>query len=92
MRFPAILAAALLTVAGAAQAQNYGSPTNNLPCQPMQSQAQMSSGMGRCGHTVSITDEYGFRYDNIGNRLNARGCVIAPPVTPPGARAIQNGR
>jgi hypothetical protein len=85
MRFPAILAAALLAAAGAAQAQNYGNP----PYQ--QNQAQMSSDMGRCGHTVSITDEYGFRYDNMGNRLNARGCVIAPPVTPEGARAIQNG-
>jgi hypothetical protein len=86
MRFPAILAAALLAMAGAAQAQNYG----NQPYQ--QNQAQMSSDMGGCGHTVSITDEYGFRYDNMGNRLNARGCVIAPPVTPEGARAIQNGR
>ena len=87
MRFTAILAAALLTFAGAAQAQNYG----NQPYQPMQNQAQMSSDMGGCGHAVSITDEYGFRYDSMGNRLNGRGCVIAPPVTPPGARAIQNG-
>ena len=92
MRLTPILAAALLTMAGAAQAQNYGSPANNQPYQPMQNQAQMSSDMGDCGHTASITDEYGFRYDNMGNRLNARGCVIAPPVTPPGARAIQNGR
>ena len=99
MRFTAILAAALLTMAGAAQAQNYGYPTNNgqtsgypgnnQTYQPMQNQAQMSNEMGGCGHSASITDEYGFRYDNMGNRLNARGCVIAPPVTPPGARAIQ---
>ena len=88
MRFTAILAAALLTIAGVAQAQNYG----NQPYQPMQNQAQISGEMGGCGHTVSITDEYGFRYDNMGNRLNARGCVIAPPVTPDGARTIQNGR
>jgi hypothetical protein len=85
MRFPALLAAALIALAGAAQAQNYGTAN-----QPMQNQAQLSGPMGGCGHTVSITDEYGFRYDNMGNRLNAGGCVIAPPVTPEGARAIQN--
>ena len=88
MRFTAILAAALLTMAGAAQAQTYGSQTPNAP---MPNQAQLSNEMGGCGHTVSISDEYGFRYDNMGNRLNARGCVIAPPVTPPGVRAIENG-
>lgn len=41
-------------------------------------------------HKVAFTDEYGFRYDNRGDRLNAAGCVIAPPHTPPGARAIQD--
>ena len=91
MRFTAILAAALLTMAGAAQAQNYGSSTNNQPYQPMPNQAQMSDEMGSCGHTATIKDEYGFRYDSQGNRLNARGCVIAPPMTPPGGHAIQNG-
>jgi len=41
--------------------------------------------MGGCGHTATIKDEYGNRYDSEGNRLNGQGCVIAPPVTPPGS-------
>jgi len=40
---------------------------------------------------VVITDEYGFRYDAWGNRLNAAGHVIAVPRTLPGATVIQNG-
>lgn len=87
MRSLAFLTVALMTVAGAAQAQmsSSGYPSGS----PMPSQAQMMGSMGGCGHTSTIRDEYGMRYDSEGNRLNARGCVIAPPVTPPGARAIQ---
>ncbi len=40
-------------------------------------------------HGVAITDEYGFKYDAQGDRLNAQGMVIAPPVTPPGAAALR---
>ena len=43
-------------------------------------------------HKVAFTDEYGFRYDRWGNRLDSVGQVIAPPHTMPGARVIQNGR
>jgi len=50
----------------------------------MTNQAQYN-GMGGCGHTATIKDEYGNRYDTEGNRLNARGCVIPSPVTPPGS-------
>ena len=42
-------------------------------------------------HQVAITDEYGFKYDAQGNRLDANGYVIPPPQTQPGARVIQNG-
>jgi hypothetical protein len=42
-------------------------------------------------HQVAITDEYGFRYNAQGDRLDASGHIIAPPVTPPGVAAIQNG-
>jgi hypothetical protein len=88
MRTLAFLTVALIAAAGAAQAQTPTYPSNAMP--PMQpQQAQSSMGMGGCGHMPTITDEYGMRYDTEGNRLNARGCVIAPPVTQPGARAIQ---
>jgi len=52
------------------------------PGNPMDQQAQMTSS-GACGHVASIRDEYGFRYDAQGNRLNAQGCVIAPPISRP---------
>jgi hypothetical protein len=84
MRRPAFLTAALIVTAGAAQAQPSASPNA-----PMPNQAQYGGPMGGCGHTATIKDEYGFRYDSAGNRLNGHGCVIAPPVTPPGARALQ---
>ncbi len=40
-------------------------------------------------HPVAFKDEYGFRYDAQGDRLDARGHVMAPPVTPPGAGALR---
>jgi hypothetical protein len=42
-------------------------------------------------HKVAIIDEYGNRYDRLGNRLDAQGHVIAPPRTRPGSTVIQNG-
>lgn len=47
---------------------------------------------GRCSdhQAVAMTDEYGFRYDSFGDRLNAGGCVIPPPHTLPGARVVQD--
>jgi hypothetical protein len=81
----AFLSLALVGIAGLAHAQSMGSST----AYPYPS-TQQAMGAGSCGHSASITDEYGFKYDSMGNRLNGQGCVIAPPVTPPGARAIQN--
>jgi|EndMetStandDraft_6_1072998.scaffolds.fasta_scaffold177669_1 hypothetical protein len=40
---------------------------------------------------MAITDEYGFRCNARGNRLNTAGHVIAPPRTLPGATVTQNG-
>jgi hypothetical protein len=81
MKLPIFLTTALILAAGAAQAQSPGYPSNP----PMPNQAQYSGSMGRCGHTATIKDEYGNRYDTEGNRLNAQGCVIPSPVTPPGS-------
>jgi hypothetical protein len=83
MRSMAFLAVALITFTGAVQAQNSQMP---MPNSQMPNQAQMGGATGACGHTATITDEYHFRYDAEGNRLDGRGCVIAPPVTPPGAK------
>jgi hypothetical protein len=46
------------------------------PASQYQSQAQVVDEPGRGPHRVYITDEYGFRYDRKGNRLDARGYVI----------------
>jgi hypothetical protein len=40
-------------------------------------------------HPVAFKDEYGFRYDAQGDRLDANGYVMAPPVTPPGTPALR---
>ena len=40
-------------------------------------------------HEATIKDEYGFRYDSRGDRLDARGHVMPPPVTPPGTPALR---
>ena len=44
--------------------------------QALTAQAQLDEGTGP--HRVAITDEYGFKYDARGDRLDARGNVISP--------------
>ncbi len=43
-----------------------------------QSSADMSDQIGAGPYPVAFKDEYGFRYDARGNRLDARGYVISP--------------
>ena len=88
-----LLSLALIGVAGVASAQMIASPPQPspgdyqcevpglLPAQPQQ--AEMNWQSNRCGHSVAMRDEYGFRYDARGHRLNARGCVISPHNTTP---------
>lgn len=40
-------------------------------------------------HPTAFKDEYGFRYDAQGDRLDANGHVMPPPVTPPGTPALR---
>lgn len=70
----AILTIALIGVAGMAQAQSH----------------EMQAMAHTCGapKKVAMKDEYGFRYDSRGDRLNAQGCVIAPPHMIPGAKVL----
>lgn len=90
MKVPALLTTLLVVAAGVAEAQSPSYPAGGpAPGTPMTNQAQYGGGMGGCGRTVAITDECGLRYDSEGNRLNARGCVVTPPVTPPGAGACR---
>src|SRR5262245_19148245 len=92
-----LLALALIGAAGVASAQTQqvivsppqASPGDYQrqapgpqPGNPMDQQAQMMPS-GACGHQEAMRDEYGFRYDAQGNRLNARGCVIPAPISKP---------
>jgi hypothetical protein len=81
-----LLALAMISVASVANAETIYQP-------PVQEPPIVDTDMAPAHglHQVAITDEYGFRYDRWGNRLNAVGHVIAPPRTPAGALVIQNG-
>ncbi|MBS0219306.1 MAG: hypothetical protein JSR91_01060 [Proteobacteria bacterium] len=83
MKRLALLFTALIGMAGVAHAQSQ-------TMHPSMPRATHQTAMARasCGHETAIKDEYGFRYDSMGDRLNTQGCVIAPPHTPPGGRAI----
>jgi hypothetical protein len=76
---------ALVGVVGLAQAQTYD------PSIPRGERRETVREERRLEtpHTVAFKDEYGFRYDAQGDRLDARGYVMAPPVTPPGAAALR---
>ena len=79
-----VVALLVALAAGVAHAQ----PVNNAT-EPAHHHHWHQTMAQSCGNRVAITDEYGFRYDSQGDRLNAQGCVIPPPHTRPGARAIQ---
>lgn len=52
--------------------------------QPMDQQAQtVSPYRGRVRHDEAFKDEYGFRYDERGNRIDATGRRISPHTTTP---------
>ena len=92
-----LLALALIGVAGVASAQMsqrvIASPPQPSPgdyqreapgLQPAdQQQAQVMESSSGCGHSVTMRDEYGFRYDGRGDRINRAGCVISPKSTKP---------
>lgn len=88
MKRLALLAAAFVGITGVAYAQSPATSTST-PHASYPEQAQQYQSDRGCGHQVAITDEYGFKYDGMGDRLNAQGCVIRPPHTPPGGRAIK---
>lgn len=90
-----LLALALIGVAGAANAQDriIASPPQPSPgdyqrehpgLQPMDQQAQaVSPYRGTRQHEEAFRDEYGFRYDARGDRIDAQGHRISPHTTTP---------
>ena len=84
-RLIAITLAAVAGLACVANAQNYDpAMTRGERREEMREDRRFNE-----RHPVAFKDEYGFRYDAQGDRLNAQGYVIAPPVTPPGAAALR---
>ena len=62
-----------------------GDYTREAPgLQPMDQQAQaVSPYRGTRPHEEAFRDEYGFRYDRRGNRIDAQGYRISPHTTTP---------
>ena len=55
-----------------------GPEVANAPSAPMPSNAYDAPRPDRGPHQAAMKDEYGFRYDAQGNRLDARGHIISP--------------
>ena len=62
-----------------------GDYTQQAPgLQPMDQQAQaVSPWRGSVSHPEAFRDEYGFRYDDKGHRIDAQGRHISPKTTTP---------
>ncbi|MFO1162447.1 MAG: hypothetical protein U1E60_26670 [Reyranellaceae bacterium] len=52
----------------------------NMAAAPMPARAR-ASGAGQPGPDGTFRDEYGFRYDAQGNRIDGRGRILPPPVS-----------
>lgn len=81
-----VLSFALAGVAGVAQAQSYDRSYDRAG--PRQETMREEHRLND-RHPVASKDEYGFRYDAQGDRLDASGRVMPPPVTPPGTPALR---
>jgi hypothetical protein len=84
-RLMALTLTALAGIAGVANAQTYDPGiTRGERREERREERRMDS-----SHPTAFKDEYGFRYDAQGDRLDASGHVTAPPVTPPGTPALR---
>jgi hypothetical protein len=94
MKRLSVITLALIGLAGIAQAQPViSSPPQPSPGdytregpgpQPTDQQAQSASPyVSRHEHPQAFRDEYGFRYDSRGNRIDAQGHMISPHSTTP---------
>jgi hypothetical protein len=75
MKAMSVLVLAAMGVAGVVQAQT--------------GPGQQPAGQTRTGPDGSFSDECGFRYNSRGDRIDAQGRVLPPPMTPPGGRSCK---
>jgi len=84
-RLMMITFAALAGITSMANAQTYDpGMTRGERREEMREERRMNN-----AHPATMKDEYGFRYDAQGDRLDASGHVMPPPVTPPGTPALR---
>jgi hypothetical protein len=84
-RLMVVTLAALAGIAGVANAQTYDpGMSRGERREEMREERRMDD-----NHATAFKDEYGFRYDAQGDRLDASGHVMAPPMTPPGTPALR---
>jgi hypothetical protein len=90
MKRMAILTIALIGVAGMAHAQSMSTTPAPMPAGIAGHSHEMQAMARTCSEPrkAAMKDEYGFRYDSRGDRLNALGCVIAPPHMIRGAKVL----
>ena len=90
----ALLTLAVVGVAGVAHAQQtvtvYRSAPPPVEVRTYPSQAYPSQAMTmEQDNRPAFRDEYGMRYNSRGDRIDAQGRIMPPPVTPPGVRAYR---
>jgi hypothetical protein len=85
MKAVSVLALAAMGVAGAVEAQTSGQyQSGQMQNPPFQAQTPVPT-----APDGSFRDECGFRYNGRGDRIDARGRVLAPPMTPPNGRSCK---
>ena len=88
MKRLALLSLAIVGVAGIAQAQTiyrtYQTPAPAIVYHSDQPRSQALTMDSGAPYAPAITDEYGMRYNSRGDRIDAQGRIMPPPVTPPG--------
>ena len=90
MKRLALLSLLVVGAAGAAQAQTViyrQAPPQTVIVQTTEPSPRYQA--LTMDHSPAITDEYGMRYNSRGDRLDARGNIMPPPVTPPGVAAYR---
>ena len=91
MKAMSVLALAAMAVAGVAQAQtmSISSVTGQPPAEQMTNQPAQAQAMVPVGPGGTFKDECGFRYNSRGDRIDAGGRILPPPLTPPGGQACR---
>jgi hypothetical protein len=85
MKAVSVLALAAMGVAGVVEAQISGQYRGGqMQNPPSQTQTPVPT-----APDASFRDECGFRYNSRGDRIDARGRVLPPPVTPPNGRSCK---